>query len=37
MDALVNQLREARFLAEEADEKYDEVMDEFLHSLFTFK
>lgn len=26
MDALENQLKEARFLAEEADKKYDEVM-----------
>lgn len=26
MDALENQLKEARFLAEEADRKYDEVM-----------
>lgn len=25
MDALENQLKEARFLAEEADKKYDEV------------
>lgn len=29
MDALENQLKEARFLAEEADKKYDEVMDRF--------
>lgn len=28
MDALENQLKEARFLAEEADKKYDEV---FIH------
>lgn len=27
MDALENQLKEARFLAEEADRKYDEVME----------
>lgn len=27
MDALENQLKEARFLAEEADKKYDEVKD----------
>lgn len=27
MDALENQLKEARFLAEEADKKYDEVQD----------
>lgn len=27
MDALENQLKEARFLAEEADRKYDEVID----------
>lgn len=27
MDALENQLKEARFLAEEADKKYDEVND----------
>lgn len=27
MDALENQLKEARFLAEEADRKYDEVKD----------
>lgn len=26
MDALENQLKEARFLAEEADKKYDEVL-----------
>lgn len=26
MDALENQLKEARFLAEEADKKYDEVI-----------
>ena len=26
MEALENQLKEARFLAEEADRKYDEVM-----------
>lgn len=26
MDALENQLKEARFLAEEADRKYDEVI-----------
>lgn len=26
MDALENQLKEARFLAEEADRKYDEVL-----------
>jgi len=26
MDALENQLKEARFMAEEADKKYDEVM-----------
>jgi hypothetical protein len=25
MDALENQLKEARFMAEEADKKYDEV------------
>lgn len=29
MDALENQLKEARFLAEEADKKYDEV---FIHA-----
>lgn len=28
MDALENQLKEARFLAEEADKKYDEVFKE---------
>lgn len=27
MDALENQLKEARFLAEEADKKYDEVFE----------
>ena len=27
MDALENQLKEARFLAEEADKKYDEVRE----------
>lgn len=27
MDALENQLKEARFLAEEADRKYDEASD----------
>jgi hypothetical protein len=27
MDALENQLKEARFLAEEADKKYDEVQN----------
>lgn len=27
MDALENQLKEARFLAEEADKKYDEVCE----------
>ncbi|CAG2054194.1 unnamed protein product, partial [Timema podura] len=27
MDALENQLKEARFLAEEADKKYDEVIE----------
>jgi hypothetical protein len=27
MDALENQLKEARFLAEEADRKYDEVLE----------
>lgn len=27
MDALENQLKEARFLAEEADRKYDEVKE----------
>ena len=27
MDALENQLKEARFLAEEADRKYDEVTE----------
>ena len=27
MEALENQLKEARFLAEEADRKYDEVRD----------
>lgn len=27
MDALENQLKEARFLAEEADKKYDEVLN----------
>ena len=27
MDALENQLKEARFMAEEADKKYDEVID----------
>jgi hypothetical protein len=26
MDALENQLKEARFMAEEADKKYDEVL-----------
>lgn len=26
MDALENQLKEARFMAEEADKKYDEVI-----------
>lgn len=29
MDALENQLKEARFLAEEADKKYDEVFESF--------
>lgn len=33
MDALENQLKEARFLAEEADKKYDEVRQ--THGLFT--
>jgi hypothetical protein len=28
MDALENQLKEARFLAEEADKKYDEVWND---------
>lgn len=37
MDALENQLKEARFLAEEADKKYDEVIDRFLRSLFAYK
>lgn len=37
MDALENQLKEARFLAEEADKKYDEVIDRFLSSLFSYK
>jgi len=33
MDALENQLKEARFLAEEADKKYDEVNDSVLLTL----
>lgn len=33
MDALENQLKEARFLAEEADKKYDEVNDTVLLTL----
>lgn len=33
MDALENQLKEARFLAEEADKKYDEVRQ--THGLLT--
>lgn len=36
MDALENQLKEARFLAEEADKKYDEVIDGFIRSLFSY-
>mgnify|MGYP000947176908 CR=1 FL=1 len=36
MDALENQLKEARFLAEEADKKYDEVKL-LLEQLFSFK
>ena len=32
MDALENQLKEARFLAEEADRKYDEVLERVLCS-----
>ena len=32
MDALENQLKEARFLAEEADKKYDEVKQIFFNS-----
>lgn len=37
MDALENQLKEARFLAEEADKKYDEVqrMDKITWLLFS--
>lgn len=34
MDALENQLKEARFLAEEADKKYDEVATEKITWLF---
>lgn len=37
MDALENQLKEARFLAEEADKKYDEVaMDKITWFVFMF-
>jgi len=34
MEALENQLKEARFLAEEADRKYDEVKDVVANILF---
>ena len=37
MEALENQLKEARFLAEEADRKYDEVFFYFILSLQLFK
>lgn len=36
MDALENQLKEARFLAEEADKKYDEVLLRITQPWFCF-
>lgn len=35
MDALENQLKEARFLAEEADKKYDEVLKQ-IHNTWQY-
>ena len=36
MEALENQLKEARFLAEEADRKYDEVRANWLDTFYGF-